>query len=147
METRKLTARVQSAPISPTEVEAAVADPHHGGVALFLGVVRDTNHGKAVTKLEYQAYESMAEKEIGRICAEIAGEIPNLRLCAIHRVGMLNVGDIAVACAASSPHRDEAFRACRLLIDRIKERVPIWKREYGPDGAAWQDWEDARCAH
>jgi molybdopterin synthase catalytic subunit len=65
----------------------------------------------------------------------------------IHRVGTLVVGDIAVVCAASAPHRGEAFEACRALIEGIKSRVPIWKREWGPDGAAWVGWVDARCAH
>lgn len=65
----------------------------------------------------------------------------------VHRTGALAVGDIAVVCAASAPHRAEAFLACRALIDRVKERAPIWKREHGPDGAYWVGWQDARCAH
>ena len=69
-----------------------------------------------------------------------------VRVAATHRVGPLHVGDVAVACAASAPHRGEAFRACRELIDRIKARLPIWKREHGPDGPYWVGWEDARCA-
>jgi len=69
-----------------------------------------------------------------------------VRLAAFHRVGSLGVGEVAVVCAASAPHRDEAFRACRLMIDRLKERVPIWKREHGPDGPHWVGWQDARCA-
>jgi molybdopterin synthase catalytic subunit len=68
-----------------------------------------------------------------------------LRLAVQHRTGALVVGDVAVVCAASAPHRDEAYRACRALIDRIKSRVPIWKREHGPDGAYWVGWHDARC--
>ncbi len=87
----------------------------------------------------------MAKKEIERICDEIEKEIPEVRVAAHHRVGSLEVGDAAVVCAASAPHRGEAFAACRLLIDRIKHRVPVWKREFGPDGAAWVGWVDARC--
>lgn len=147
MGTERLIARVQSAPISIDDAYASVSDAAHGGIALFVGAVRDSNHGRSVTKLEYQAYESMAQKEMLRIEEEIALEFSGIRLCAVHRFGMLLVGDVAVVCAASTQHRDEAFRACRRLIDQIKERVPIWKREFGADGAAWHGWEDARCAH
>jgi len=103
------------------------------------------NNGLAVSLLEYQAYASMASKEMARIAQEIALEIPNCRLAALHRTGSLKVGDVAVVCAASTPHRAEAFDACRLLIDRIKARVPVWKREHGPNGPYWVGWEDARC--
>ena len=120
--------------------------PGAGGVATFLGVVRDVNEGRAVTLLEYEAYGTMAEAELERILDEIAAEIPGVRVAAAHRIGALAVGDVAVACAASAPHRGEAFRACRELIDRIKARLPIWKREHGPDGPYWVGWEDARCA-
>jgi molybdopterin synthase catalytic subunit len=81
-----------------------------------------------------------------RIAVEIEAEIAGARVAAHHRTGALSVGEIAVICAASAPHRDEAFRACRFMIDRLKERVPIWKREHGPDGPYWVGWEDARCA-
>jgi molybdopterin synthase catalytic subunit len=87
----------------------------------------------------------MAEKEMQRIAEEIAREIPGVRLAALHRIGSLAVGDLAVVCAAGAPHRGEAFQACRMLIDRIKLSVPIWKREHGPDGPYWVGWEDARC--
>ena len=102
-------------------------------------------HERAVTRLEYHAYVSMAEKEMQRIADEIVAEMPGVRLAARHRVGSLGVGDLAVVCAAGAAHRGEAFRACRALIDRIKHRVPIWKREHGPDGPYWVGWEDARC--
>jgi molybdopterin synthase catalytic subunit len=127
------------------EAIAAVAHPSAGGIDVFLGVVRDENEGRAVTKLEYEAYEGMAVAEMGRIVQEIEGEIAGTRLSVLHRTGALGVGDLAVVCAASAPHRGEAFRACRALIDRIKARVPIWKREHGPDGAYWVGWQDARC--
>ena len=89
-----------------------------------------------------------AEQIDARVLAkrdEIASEIADARLAVLHRVGSLGVGDVAVVCAASTPHRAEAFQACRLLIDRIKARVPIWKREHGPSGPYWVGWEDARC--
>ncbi|HEX9296789.1 MAG TPA: molybdenum cofactor biosynthesis protein MoaE [Polyangiaceae bacterium] len=141
-------ARVQvgSHPLSVDDAIARVAHPGAGGIAVFLGTVRDVNDGRAVTKLEYEAYASMACAEMDRIRAEVEWEIPGVRVAALHRVGELGVGEIAVICAASAPHRAEAFRACRLMIDRLKERVPIWKREHGPDGPYWIGWEDARCA-
>jgi len=138
--------RVLETALSVAEATAAVSAPEVGGVDLFLGVVRDHNDGRPVTRLEYHAYVSMAEKEMQRIAAEIATEIPGVRLAALHRIGSLAVGDLAVVCAAGAPHRGEAFRACRALIDRIKERVPIWKREHGPNGPYWVGWEDARCS-
>ncbi len=128
------------------EATAAVSGPDIGGIDLFVGAVRDHNQGRPVTRLEYHAYISMAEKEMQRIAEEIAQELPGVRLAALHRVGALGVGDIAVVCAAGAPHRGEAFAACRALIDRIKQRVPIWKREHGPDGPYWVGWEDARCS-
>jgi molybdopterin synthase catalytic subunit len=136
---------VREAPLSADEALAAVRRPEAGGIALFLGMVRDHNDGRAVTLLEYEAYVPMAKKEMRAIAGEIESEIDGVRLAVLHRVGRLEVGDTAVICAASAPHRGEAFRACRALIDRIKERVPVWKREHGPDGPYWVGWEDARC--
>jgi molybdopterin synthase catalytic subunit len=138
--------RIRVAPLGLDELLAEVNHPGAGGVATFLGVVRDHNEGRAVTLLEYEAYGWMAEAELGRILVEIAAEVPGARVAATHRVGALHVGDVAVACAASAPHRGEAFHACRELIDRIKARLPIWKREHGPDGPHWVGWADARCA-
>jgi molybdopterin synthase catalytic subunit len=132
--------------LSVAEVIAAVTRPEAGGISVFVGTVRSDNAGHAVTLLEYQAYASMAAKEMARIGAEISAEIAGVELAVLHRVGSLTVGQIAVVCAASAAHRGEAFRACRLLIDRIKARVPIWKREHGPSGPYWVGWEDARCS-
>lgn len=137
--------RVLDTPLVVADAVAAVSAPEIGGVDLFLGLVRNHNDGRAVTRLEYHAYVSMAEKEMQRIAEEIAAEIPGVRLAALHRIGSLGVGDVAVVCAAGAVHRGEAFQACRALIDRIKHRVPIWKREHGPDGPYWVGWEDARC--
>lgn len=137
--------RVQDSPLDPNEATAAVSGPEIGGVDVFWGLVRNHNDGRAVTRLEYHAYVSMAEKEMARIAEEIARELPGVRLAALHRIGSLGVGDLAVVCAAGAVHRGEAFQACRALIDRIKHRVPIWKREHGPDGPYWVGWEDARC--
>ena len=138
---------IRDSELSVAEVIAAVTRPEAGGIAVFVGTVRSENAGLPVTRLEYQAYASMAAKEMARIGAEIALEVKDVRLAVLHRVGSLVVGDAAVVCAASTPHRAEAFHACRLLIDRIKARVPIWKREHGPEGAYWVGWQDARCHH
>ncbi|AKV03230.1 Molybdenum cofactor biosynthesis protein MoaE [Labilithrix luteola] len=136
---------LREAPLSVDEAIAHVRRPGAGGIDVFLGVVRDHSDGREVTRLEYSAYLSMAKREMARIADAIEAEIPGVRVAAIHRVGSLSVGDAAIVCAASAPHRGEAFAACRALIDRIKADVPIWKREYGPDGAAWVGWVDARC--
>jgi molybdopterin synthase catalytic subunit len=117
-----------------------------GAVDAFIGLVRDHNDGRAVSLLEYEAYAPMAIAEMQRICAEIEAEMPGVRVAVAHRTGSLSVGDAAVVCAASAAHRGEAFVACRRLIDAIKHRVPIWKREHGPDGAYWVGWIDARCS-
>lgn len=139
------TFKVVETPLVVADAIAAVSGPEIGGVDVFLGLVRNHNDGRAVTRLEYHAYASMAEKEMARIAEEIGRELPGVKLSALHRVGSLAVGDLAVVCAAGAAHRGEAFRACRALIDRIKHRVPIWKREHGPDGPYWVGWEDARC--
>jgi molybdopterin synthase catalytic subunit len=136
---------IRDSALSVAEVLAAVTRPEAGGIAVFVGAVRSENAGQPVTLLEYQAYASMAAKEMARIAEEIRLELGDVRLAVLHRVGSLQVGDAAVVCAASTPHRAEAFHACRLLIDRIKARVPIWKREHGPRGPYWVGWEDARC--
>lgn len=137
--------RIRTEALSMDELVREVSHAGAGAVTTFAGLVRDHNDGRAVTLLEYEAYGSMAEKELAAILDEIAREIPGVRVAATHRIGALRVGDVAVACAASAPHRGEAFTACRELIDRIKARLPIWKREHGPDGPYWVGWEDARC--
>ena len=136
---------IRETELSVAEVVAAVTRPEAGGISVFVGTVRSENAGHAVTLLEYQAYASMAAKEMARIADEIQAEMGDVRLAVLHRVGSLAVGETAVVCAASTAHRGEAFQACRLLIDRIKARVPIWKREHGPSGPYWVGWEDARC--
>jgi len=111
------------------EVVAAVKDSAAGGIALFLGAVRDHDHGRTVTALDYSAHPSAAE-----LLRKVAGEVAArhgavVALAAIHRVGELTVGDLAVVVGASAPHRAEAFAACRDFIDTLKEQVPIWKHE------------------
>ncbi|HVY47780.1 MAG TPA: molybdenum cofactor biosynthesis protein MoaE [Minicystis sp.] len=137
--------RIKSEPLSLDDVVREVSHASAGGIATFVGVVRDVNEGRAVTLLEYEAYGAMAENELTAILGELAREMDGVRVAAQHRIGALSVGDAAVVCAASAPHRGEAFAACRALIDRIKARLPIWKREHGPDGPYWVGWADARC--
>lgn len=116
---------------------ARVISDEMGGLVTFTGVVRRHSRGQTVTRLEYEAYAAMAEKVMAELCDEIEAEIAGAHLACEHRVGTLGVGDIAVAIAAAAPHRDEAFRACRAMIDRLKERVPIWKKELTADGDEW----------
>jgi molybdopterin synthase catalytic subunit len=132
-------------PLSVDEVVAHVRHAGAGAVCVFLGMVRDLSEGRPVVRLEYEAYASMALAEMKRIADEITRELAGVRLAVVHRTGSLLVGDVAVVCAASAPHRGEAYAACRALIDRVKARVPIWKREHGPEGAYWVGWQDARC--
>lgn len=134
-------AAIRSEALSIDEAYDAVAADAQGGVVIFVGRVRDHNQGQAITQLEYEAYASMAEKEMRRIMDVIEAEHPSVQLACTHRVGTLRVGDLAVVCAASAPHRAEAFDACRKLIDRVKETVPIWKREHGPEGPYWVDFQ------
>lgn len=112
-----------------------------GAYVLFEGVVRDHHEGRAVQSIFYDAYRPMAEKEIDLIVRDIQAQFPDVALAVVHRLGQLVVGDSSIAIVAASPHRAEAFGACRLMIDRIKETVPIWKKERGPDGEEWVGWQ------
>jgi molybdopterin synthase catalytic subunit len=122
---------------SVDKVIDAVRGPGMGGLVTFIGLVRDHNDGRSVQRLEYEAYVPMTEKVFRELCDEIEREIEGTRLAVEHRTGTLAVGDVAVVIAAAAPHRGEAFRACQAMIDRLKERAPIWKKEIGPDGASW----------
>ena len=124
-------------PLSLDRVVVAVSGPGMGGVVTFTGMVRDHARGKSVVRLDYTAYASMAIKEMTRIVEEIEHAVPSARIAVEHRVGTLSVGDLAVVIAAAAPHRAEAFDACRQMIERLKESVPIWKKEFGDDGSTW----------
>jgi molybdopterin synthase catalytic subunit len=113
-------------------------DPRDGAVCLFVGVVRNENDGRAVTSLEYEAYEEMARLLMEEIAQETLARWPVTRVEMVHRIGTLVVGEPSVAVAVTSPHRAEAFAACRYAIDSLKARVPIWKKEHYTDGAAWR---------
>jgi len=124
---------VRDSQLSVDEVLAAVADPTAGGLALFAGAVRDTDHDRDVTALSYSAHPS-AEAELRRVAEVIAEKFPVLGIAAVHRVGDLGIGDLAVVVAVSCPHRAEAFDACRELIDELKASVPIWKHQRFAEG-------------
>jgi molybdopterin synthase catalytic subunit len=108
---------------------------------VFEGVVRDHHQGKRVESIFYEAYRPMAEKEITKIIHDINAQLPQVALAVEHRLGFLKVGEASIVIACSSPHRGEAFQACRMLIDRFKETVPIWKKERGPGGEEWVGWQ------
>jgi molybdopterin synthase catalytic subunit len=128
-------------PIDAPALVARVMRPSDGAYVLFEGVVRNHHDGHAVESIFYDAYRSMAEKEIARIIDEVARENPAVAIAVVHRLGLLHVGDSSIAIVCSSPHRGESFTACRALIDRIKQTVPIWKKEKGPDGEEWVGWQ------
>ena len=115
----------------------AVRSEGMGGIATFTGMVRLHSRGTTIDHLEYEAYAPMAIKVMTELCDEIEAEIPGTRVAVEHRVGNLAIGDVAVVIAAAAPHRAEAFAACRAMIDRLKDRVPIWKKEISVDGAEW----------
>lgn len=125
---------------APIDLEALrrVA-PRDGALCLFVGLVRDHHEGRAVARLEYEAYEDMALPLLARIEEEAARRWPGTTVRVVHRLGSLDIGEASVAVAASSPHRGEAFAACHWAIDTLKATVPIWKKEYGPDGAWWME--------
>ena len=129
--------RLLDEPLSLDRCVAAVVGPEVGGVCTFTGLVRRRSRGVLVERLDYEAYPAMAIKVMTDLVAEIEAELPGVALAVEHRVGTLGIGDIAVVIAAAAPHRDEAFAACRAMIDRLKDRVPIWKKELGEDGAVW----------
>ena len=124
---------VRDCELSVDEVRAAVADPGAGGLALFAGAVRDTDHDRDVTALSYSAHPS-AEAELRRVAEVIAEKFPVLGIAAVHRVGDLEIGDLAVVVAVACPHRAEAFDACRALSDLLKASVPIWKHQRFAEG-------------
>lgn len=129
--------RLQDSPLSLQEVVDAVSGHTRGGLVTFTGAVRDHNKGKKVTRLEYEAYAPMAQKKLAQIGEEAREKWPGTEVAVLHRLGTLTPGELAVVIAVSAPHRKEAFRACEYVIDRLKEDVPIWKKEFAEDGEVW----------
>jgi molybdopterin synthase catalytic subunit len=126
-------AEFRTDPLSVDEVRRAVADPSAGAIALFVGTVRDHDHGRAVTALSYSAHPSGA-RQLREVAEKVAGRYDIRALAAVHRVGDLDIGDLAVVVAAAADHRDEAFAACRALIEDLKATVPVWKQQLFPEG-------------
>jgi molybdopterin synthase catalytic subunit len=126
---------VRESELSVDEVRTAVADPAAGGIALFAGAVRDSDHDRGVSGLSYSAHPSAVD-ELRQVAEVVAEKYPVIGIAAVHRVGDLAIGDLAVVLAVSCPHRAEAFDACRDLIDILKASVPIWKHQRFDDGTA-----------
>jgi molybdopterin synthase catalytic subunit len=134
-----------AAPIVPETLRVALADPACGGYAAFEGWVRDSNDGQRVRGLEYEAFEALGLREGERIIAEAIERFGVSHAACVHRIGSLAVGELAVWVGVSAAHRDEAFRACRYIIDEVKHRLPIWKKEHYLNGnSGWVNCE--RCA-
>ena len=124
--------------IIPQDILAEVVGPSSGAVVLFLGTVRDHSKSKdVVSHLEYEAYQGVVEEKIREVISEARVRWSLDRVAAVHRIGMLVVGEIAVAVAVSAGHRPEAFEGGRYIIDELKHRAPIWKKEHWPGGAEW----------
>jgi molybdopterin synthase catalytic subunit len=131
-------------PIDSAALVRATMRRSDGACVVFEGVVRDHHEGKAVESIFYDAYRPMAEKEIAKIVSDIQSQYNDVKMDVVHRLGQLGIGDVSIAIVCTSPHRAEAYEASRLLIDRIKETVPIWKKERGPGGEEWVGWQ-GRC--
>lgn len=130
------------APIDIPSMILRAGDPAAGGIAIFIGTVRSASperRDSPVLRLEYEAYPSMATLQLRHICEEALAKYRAIHLLVQHRTGVLDVGEPAVAVVASTPHRAEAFDACRYVIEELKKRVPIWKKEVFEDGAEWVD--------
>jgi molybdopterin synthase catalytic subunit len=137
---------VTTGPIDARELEAVVTHPGAGAICTFSGIVRDNSQGRTVTHLDYEAYAEMAVPQMRKIGQEIKERWPEARVAMAHRTGMLQVGEVSVVVAVSCPHREEAIDACKWGIDRLKESVPIWKKEHAADGTYWIEGDIAKPA-
>ncbi len=137
---------VSASNIDVNELRARLQNPGSGGVCVFEGWVRNENEGRTVVRLEYEVYEPLAVAEGDKVISEARERFPFLEVACVHRSGLLDIGDCAVWVGVSAKHRDEAFKACRYIIDEIKIRLPIWKKEHYSDGdTGWVNCE--RCAN
>lgn len=128
--------RITSERIDPQSVLALVGAPADGAAILFVGTVREQNDGRAVSGMRYDAFVEMAGPVLRDIAAEAAEQAGSDRVAVVHRTGELGIGDVSVAIAVSSPHREQAFEAARYVIEQIKQRLPVWKHEHYVDGEA-----------
>ena len=131
--------RISKDPIRPDDLYRDVLRDCNGAVVTFCGVVRDNSGGRRTDYLVYDAYEQMAERKMAEIGAEAERRWKIRNIAMVHRVGRLEIGEISVLIAVASPHRAQAFEACHYAIDRLKEVVPIWKKEVGEDGTSWME--------
>jgi molybdopterin synthase catalytic subunit len=139
--------QLSALPIDPAALRAAMADPRAGGFVSFEGWVRNLNDGRPVLRLEYEAFDALAGKEGNRILEEAKRSFAVFDIRCVHRVGLLELGDLAVWVGVSSRHRAAAFDACRFVIDEVKTRVPIWKREHYADGeSGWVNCQTGAAA-
>lgn len=129
---------VSTDPLSLEIAVQNVTDPAHGAIDTFIGTVRNTHEGKDVTGITYDAHKALAEKKFCDICTEAQGLWPDTRYYIAHYQGVLDIGGISIVIAVSSPHRAESFEACRYVIEEIKKRAPVWKKEHYVDGMS--DW-------
>ena len=118
-------------------ITALVADEAAGAINVFVGTVRNRTQGREVVRLEFEAYESMALKEMDKICRQAGKRWPVLAMAIYHRSGLLQVGEVPVVIAVATPHREQGFAACQYAIDTLKQTVPIWKKEVFADGEQW----------
>jgi molybdopterin synthase catalytic subunit len=131
-------------PLDARRLEAAVSHAGAGAICTFTGVVRDNSRGRSVTHLDYEAYAEMAGAQMRKIADEIGEKWPEARVAMAHRTGKLEIGEASVVVSVSGPHRAEAIAACNWGIDRLKESVPIWKKEHAADGTFWIEGDEAR---
>src|SRR4029453_6943654 len=129
--------KITQSPINMQELADFVADPAAGAMATFVGMTRNTNEGRQVTRLEYEFYPGMAEKKREKIAAEVLRRWPIKKISMVHRLGRVDIGEASVAIAVSSGHRHAAFEACHYAINQLKETVPIWKKELYEGGELW----------
>jgi molybdopterin synthase catalytic subunit len=133
-------ASILTSEIDPGSLINEVSSPQYGAISLFVGTVREVNEGRSVSAIEYSAYKSMATEELERILDEAEAQFGVSALVAEHRIGLLGLGDVSIAIAAAHPHRAPALDCTRFVIEEIKKRVPIWKKEHYTDGT--REWVD-----
>ena len=133
-------------PLNPEKITAQVRRDTNGAVVTFLGATRNNFQGKQVITLEYEAYEEMALKKLGEVREELQAQFDLEDIAISHRIGTVPIGEISLVVAVASPHRKEAFQACQAAVDRIKEIVPIWKKEVYEEGSRWVACEDHEFA-
>ncbi len=128
---------ITRSPIDLDRILAEVDAPESGGVVVFIGRVRNHAQGRPVIRMEYEGYEPMARRVLQDLENDVRSRWPVEKMAIVHRLGTLEIGDASVVIAVACAHRAQAFEACRYTIDRLKQTLPVWKKEFGPDGASW----------